>query len=171
MTVTPLWTQRQFTYGDPSRPNAAAVPPLALPLPAGSAYAVRAFVTGHGQGNADNCAEFCPRRHTIRVDDASFAADVWRTDCATTAVPNQPGTYRYSRAGWCPGALVHPWQADIAPRQSAPTFAYDVQDYTNSCRPGMMTCQGCTLGTGCDYDGGNHTEPSYQLPALLITYR
>ena len=30
-------------------------------------------------------------------------------DCATTAAPGQQGTYQYSRAGWCPGAMVEPW--------------------------------------------------------------
>ena len=30
---------------------------------------------------------------------------------------------------------------------------------------------GCTLGTGCPYDGGSHTEPVYYVSSLLIAYR
>lgn len=30
---------------------------------------------------------------------------------------------------------------------------------------------GCALGTGCEYDGGAHTEPRYQLSALLVLLR
>ncbi len=73
---------------------------MAVALPAGSSYALRTFVTGHGQGNADNCAEFCPRDHTITAGKAAHTTQIWREDCATTAAPNQQGTYKYrARAG------------------------------------------------------------------------
>ncbi|MEO7327183.1 MAG: hypothetical protein ABI193_01305 [Minicystis sp.] len=43
--------------------------------------------------------------------------------------------------------------------------------YENTCRPDAAVCKGCTLGTGCPYDDGNHTEPNYQISTLLIAYR
>jgi hypothetical protein len=30
---------------------------------------------------------------------------------------------------------------------------------------------GCTLGTGCEYDGGAHTEPNYRVSAAIIAFR
>jgi peptide-N-glycosidase F-like protein len=174
VAVIPVWTMRSAPYGDPAKPIAGSVPPQMIPLPEGtSSYALRSFVTGHGQGNLSNCAEFCSRSHTLTVGTTAHAAKVWRTDCATTAAPNQEGTYKYSRAGWCPGADVKPWIIDITKDVAggAAAIAYDVQAYENTCRPDVMTCTGCTLGSTCEYDGGNHTEPNYSVSSLLIAYR
>ena len=74
-------------------------------------------------------------------------------------------------AGWCPGAIVAPWETDLALAPGPLTIGYDVEAYTNTCRPDAPTCTGCTLGTGCDYDGGNHTEPSFQQSAVLVLTR
>lgn len=174
IAAVPVWTLRQVTYGDPSQPISSAAPPSTLSLPPATSYALRTFVTGHGQGNADNCAEFCGKTHTITVGAMAHAQKIWRTDCATTAAPNQQGTYQYSRAGWCPGADVKPWTFDVTSDLAGVTsgsFAYDVEAYENTCRPDANPCTGCTLGTGCAYDGGNHTEPNYQLSSLLIAYQ
>jgi hypothetical protein len=172
--VIPVWSPRNVVYGDPDKPLADAAPAQMIALPKASAYALRTFVTGHGQGNAGNCAEFCGKTHTITAGSTPHAEKIWRTDCATTAVPNQQGTWKYSRAGWCPGADVKPWiidvTADVAGTTTA-TFAYDVEQYVNTCRPSAMPCTGCTLGTTCDYDGGAHTEPNYALSTVLIAYR
>jgi len=174
VAVVPVWTPRSFVYGDPAKPLADAVPQATLPLPQGSSYALRTFVTGHGQGNAGNCAEFCSKTHTLTAGSTPHAQPIWRTDCATTAAPGQQGTYKYPRAGWCPGADVRPWildvTADLAGSSSA-VFAYDVEAYTNTCRPDAQPCTGCTLGSACAYDGGTHTEPNYQLSTLLVAYR
>jgi hypothetical protein len=48
---------------------------------------------------------------------------------------------------------------------------YDVEAYVNTCRPEAEVCQGCSLGTGCEYDGGNHTNSRYWFSSLLIYYR
>jgi hypothetical protein len=181
LAVLPLWERRSVAYGDPSKPVSASVPPQSLALPAGaSAFEVRSFITGHGQGNADNCAEFCERRHTLTVQGTAHPLQVWRDDCAKTAVPNQQGSFQYPRAGWCPGALVTPWSidvtADLAGAAGAPaTVAYDVESYVNTCRPEAApdggACVDCALGTGCAFDGGNHTEPSYFVSSMLVAYR
>jgi hypothetical protein len=174
VAVLPVWTQRSVVYGDPAKPIADSAPPQTITLPTATSYSLRTFITGHGQGNASNCAEFCQKDHTITAGSTPHAQKIWRTDCATTAAPGQQGTWKYSRAGWCPGADVVPWvidvTADLAGSATA-TFAYDVQSYVNTCRPDSPTCSGCTLGTGCAYDGGSHTEPNYALSTLLIAYR
>jgi hypothetical protein len=172
--VIPVWTPRNVVYGDPAKPIAAAVPAQSIPLPAGSSYALRTFITGHGQGNAGNCAEFCGRTHTLTAGATAHTQKVWRTDCATTAAPGQQGTYQYSRAGWCPGADVKPWVLDVTADVTAgatATFGYDVETYANTCRPDAMPCTGCTLGATCAYDGGTHTEPNYAISTVLIAYR
>lgn len=175
VAVVPVWGRTYTVYGDPAKSISSQVAPQMVSLPEGaSSFAVRALVTGHGQGNAGNCAEFCDRDHTITAGATAHSQAIWRDDCATTAVPGQQGTWKYSRAGWCPGADVRPWvvdvTADVAGGGTA-SIGYDVEAYENTCRPDAVTCTGCTLGTGCEYDGGSHTEPNYQVSALLIGYR
>ena len=173
VAVVPVWRRSYAVYGDPAQPIAASIPPAEVALPPATSYALRTFVTGHGQGNAANCAEFCQRTHTLTVGSTPFPQDIWRNDCAITGAPGQQGTWQYARAGWCPGADVRPWTVDItseAAGASSLTVGYDVAAYENTCRPDATVCQGCTLGTGCDYDGGAHTEPNYQLSTLLIAY-
>ena len=175
VAAIPVWSPRRVVYGDPARPIAGAAPPVDIPLPAGaSSYALRAFITGHGQGNAGNCAEFCEKEHTLTVGAVPHAERIWRDDCATTAAPGQQGTYQYPRAGWCPGADVRPWTIDITADVAGTgvaTVAYDVAVYENTCRPDSTVCDGCTLGTGCAYDNATHTEPGYELSTVLIGYR
>lgn len=174
IAVLPVWTPRGAVFGDPAKPLADSVPTQTVALPAGAtSYALRAIVTGHGQGNASNCAEFCPKNHTLTAGGTPHALKLWRADCATSGAPNQQGTYKYARAGWCPGADVLPWTvdvtADLAGQKSA-EIGWDVEGWTNTCRPDAQPCTGCTLGTGCGYDGGAHTEPYYQVSALLIAF-
>lgn len=174
IAVVPVWNRSYVVYGDPAKPIETSAPPADIMLPEGSSYALRTFITGHGQGNAKNCAEFCKREHTITVGQTAHAQDIWRSDCETTAAPNQQGTYKYSRAGWCPGADVHAWlfdvTADVAGGAST-KIAYAVEAYENTCRPDSAVCEGCSLGTSCDYDGGAHTEPNYQMSTVLIAYK
>jgi hypothetical protein len=174
VAVLPLWDEREVDYGDPAKAIATSVPAQMVTLPAGTrAVELRSFVTGHGQGNLDNCAEFCSRKHTFTVGGMAFARDVWRPDCARTAAPGQHGTFMYPRAGWCPGADVIPWVEDVTAAALAAgggplSVSYDVASYENSCRPGAMPC-GC--GAGCAYNDGGHTRPVYVLSSVLVAYR
>lgn len=174
VAVLPVWDPTYVVYGDPAKPTAGSVPVKDIQLPAASSYALRTFITGHGQGNKGNCAEFCKKTHTLTVAGAAHPELIWRADCATTAVPGQQGTWKYARAGWCPGADVLPWTVDItADVKGAASIAVDyaVEDYENTCRPDAATCAGCALGNTCEFDGGAHTEPNYQLSTLLIAYQ
>jgi hypothetical protein len=171
LQVVPLWLSGGVVYGDPGHDPKRNVD---VDLPAGATGAqMRTIITGHGQGNLDNCAEFCPREHTLTVGGRQFKRTIWRDDCASTAVPNQGGTWKLSRAGWCPGADVRTWVEDVSSgvQGNKLTVSWEPSDYENSCRPGVASCQGCSLGTGCSYDTGNHTEPYYQLSGLLVVYR
>jgi len=178
--VMPLWTSLHVGVGDSSHPVSIDVPPQQLTVPnAACGMAVRAIITGHGQGNSDNCAEFCPKTHYFKVNGTAHGQSVWRDDCATTAVPNQGGNWQPSRAGWCPGADVRAFSLDVSGDVSADakagkakfSVAYDVESYDNTCRPNQCNQSSCVFGTPCDYDNGAHTEPYYALTAVLVGYR
>jgi hypothetical protein len=175
IAVVPLWDEMMFLYGDPNVPIPMSVKPQTVTVPAGATGAeIRSFITGHGQGNAQNCAEFCPQTHTFTVGAQSVQKSIWRTDCATTAVPGQQGNVTPSRAGWCPGATVVPWVQDVSSSITAGqqvTIGYGVTgNYVNSCRPDAPTCTGCVFNTGCAYNKMDHTPPVYALSAALVIY-
>jgi len=175
IAVLPIWTLRSVEYGNPTLPTSQTVPetPIAIPAEA-DAVSLRTIITGHGQGNLDNCAEFCPRNHGFLIAQQAFVRQIWRDNCAETPVVGQQGTWQYPRAGWCPGAEVIPWLEDVSaaitPGETV-AVVYDVEAYENSCSPESPVCEGCSLGTGCEYDGGNHTPPIYDLSAMLIAFR
>ena len=174
VAVLPVWTSRSVIYGDPNVPVNPALE-TTLSLPEGvTDGTLRVLVTGHGQGNAENCAEFCAKTHTVMAGNVSRPTLLWRDDCATTAVPDQLGNWEYGRAGWCPGAYVYPWVEDVSAAVRGGqdlTISYFIEDYVNTCRPDAETCTGCVFGTGCDYNGTNHTEPRYAISGLLTVYK
>lgn len=172
IAAVPVIGMRGLVYGDPARPITDQLAPFDVAVPEGaSSLALRTFITGHGQGNAENCAEFCPRDHTFTLDGVDTTAEVWRDDCETTAPSDQQGTWQYPRAGWCPGTESHAWTMDVAvPDDGLLTVGYDVETYENTCRPDAPECAGCTLGNGCEWNDSNHTEPRYEVSAVLIAF-
>ena len=165
----------QAVYGDPARPIAMQLTPQMVNVPATgvTSSAMYVITTGHGQGNTQNCAEFCPRTHTLTVDGMDHPQDIWRDDCDQNPISNQRGNWQPSRAGWCPGDVVRPWITDLGTTLTPGamhTIGYDVESYVNACRPDAMPCSACTLGAMCAYDGGAHTEPYYKVTAFLVLY-
>ncbi len=170
IAVLPLWYQT-FDAGDATKPVAEQVPVLEIAAPSqATSFRLRTHITGHGFGNTDNCAEFCPKTHGFMVGDDPYVTTIWRDDCFETAVPDQLGTWTFPRAGWCPGADVIPWEVDLTPSLvpglSTP-ITYALATYENTCRPGLDTCVGCNAGATCD-DG--HSLPFYYLSSLVIAY-
>jgi hypothetical protein len=174
IAVIPVWDEVEVDYGDPAKPTAMLAPMQNVAIPAGAtAVELRSFITGHGQGNLTNCSEFCSKRHTFTVGGMAVARDVWRDDCAANPINTQRGTWRFNRAGWCPGSDVAPWVADVsavAKAGQSVTVSYDIAPYVNTCRPDSPMCGGCALGTACAYDDGSHTRPFFDLSAALIVY-
>lgn len=176
VAVVPLWNDAAFNgasqaeYGKSAATAGSlpAVPDKTVTLPANaSKFKIRTLVTGHGQGDAHNAAEFYDNNHAITwaKHPSTLNARIWRTDCATSTVSPQKGTYTYSRAGWCPGGVVQPWlSADLAPNLPAPgsqaTFHYQV-DYG---KPPYVNQQQT-------YDNNGHTMPFYNVSAVLIGYQ
>ncbi len=179
-------------YGDPEKPLSSYMKPQTLTLPASaSSYSLRSFITGHGQGSAKNCAEFCPATHTVTVGSTAFTKTPWRTCCtpdpkcensanpqpAAGVTPGQLGTYMYPRSGWCPGSAVEEWTQDVTQAVgsgSGTTLAWAFDSYVNGCRPDVDdagTCTSCEPGITCSYDGSGHTEPIFYISSLLVAYR
>jgi len=118
----------------------ASFTPHAFTPPAGTTRTeLFAFITGHGFATEPlNCAEFCNHEHHFAVNGTTFTKDNiaagTSNGCVETVgsaelqtVPNQYGTWPFGRAGWCPGAAVVPYSADltaVAPAGTASTLTY-----------------------------------------------
>jgi hypothetical protein len=197
----PLWTwpadsdPPSIPYGDSTKPISAYLTPQTVMLPAGAtSYALRSFVTGHGQGNSDNCAEFCQATHRVTIGSAVFTDKPWRTCCtpdpacesqnnpmpAPGVTPGQFGTYMYPRSGWCPGSAVQEWTQDVsnAVMGSTATIGWEFDSYMNTCRDdfsdagdaGACACDPAS-GSTCAYNGGSHTEPIFHISSVLVAYK
>lgn len=179
-----LWPYLAVQVGDPANPIDDQIGARDVPLGAGVTTArLRLTATGHGQGNAGNCAEFCQMEQVVRVNGTEFAVNSWRGDCASNPNgPGQGGTWQLQRNGFCPGAVVIPHVLDVSsaivPGQTN-RFEYRVRSgggaYVNSCRPGQggptNTCQGCVFDGApgnCEYNTTNHTPPNTQLSVQLF---
>ena len=109
--------------------------------------------TGHGFGGNENCAEFCPKTHSIDVNGTKrFDHFVWRDNCASNPLYPQGGTWIYNRTNWCPGAEVYTHDFEITP-YSTPgdsiTVDYNLQPYTWN---------------------GQGSTPTWVIASQLVTY-
>jgi len=154
--VSRLWERQYQVYGDPGISHDLA--PIQVDFNNNTDEShVRMTITGHGQGNTNNAAEFFNVTHTLKADGNDFEQhNLWKPDCATNSCSNQAGTWLFPRAGWCPGQEVTPYNFDLGSLISAGTteLDYEFQDYTN------------LLNTG--YNNNGHTEPNYRLTSYLI---
>lgn len=95
---------------------------------------LRITTTGHGFGGTDNAAEFAEKTHTIAIGSAQFSQHLWRDDCGWNPVYPQDGTWPLSRAGWCPGDVVYPWErwiTDLVRPGTEATLDYRMQPFVN----------------------------------------
>jgi hypothetical protein len=114
IAVLPVWGHLSWLAGLEDNPVEGQVVPQSISVPEASQYTFRSFITGHGWDNTQNCAEFCAQDHYYTVAGEEFGREVWREDCSETETDGtQQGTWQYSRAGWCPGAQVWPWDTDV----------------------------------------------------------
>lgn len=154
--TTPLWADQYLVYGDPARSHDLA--PLAVRLAATTTDSrFRITISGHGQGNTDNAAEFSDRTHTFLLNNERFADHrLWKSDCEFNQCANQFGTWLFDRAGWCPGQAVQPWRVELSSDLAGQevSFDYALQDYVN------------LRNTG--YNNNGHTEPFYRIAAYLV---
>jgi len=173
--IVNLWQGDYLVYGDPTRPIEDHLEPVEVAVdPDVVAVKVRAVTTGHGQGNTDNAAEFSRKDHEVVVGTDIFSHELWRNDCADNPCSPQGGTWKYPRAGWCPGDKVDPWDLDVTasvtPGQSV-WVDYNIEPYENECRPNNPDCENGVTCADCEYNYTGHTEPYYVLQAQMIFYR
>lgn len=99
--------------------------PLTFEIPEGTKKVELVTTTsGHGWGrDNENCAEFCVTDHEWKINDTVSYVNTLETagdtfacflSTGTGVIPNQPGTWYYGRAGWCPGLEVQPKVWDIS---------------------------------------------------------
>ena len=173
--VVNLWNDYNVLFGDPEEPIDQALQIRQLDIDSDVASVkLRVTTTGHGQGNTDNCAEFCYKEHTLVVNGETYSYYPWRDDCNQNSCSPQGGTWQYNRAGWCPGDAVEPWEQDISAAVrpgEINKFNYKVEPYENFCRPTNADCVSGVTCPDCDFNYNGHTPPHYSVQAQLISYR
>jgi hypothetical protein len=155
--LSPIHSTDYQVYGDPNISYDLEDVDLSVAQNTETSH-VRMQVSGHGQGNTDNAAEFLQRMHQVRINNSVIAShNLWKTDCPANSCSNQFGTWLFSRAGWCPGQEVIPaifnTTQEVSPGEEF-SFDYQLQNYTN------------LRNTG--YNGGSHTEPHYRIHSFFI---
>jgi hypothetical protein len=157
--IEKLWAENNWVYGDPDVSYDFPEQTIGVHEDTEAAK-IRMTMTGHGQGNTLNAAEFSEFTHHIHIDGVqTFNQHLWKDDCDDNECSNQNGTWLYSRAGWCPGQDVQPWEWNMegfyTPGQDV-NVDFVLADYTN------------LLNTG--YNSGSHTEPHYRCHAYFVQY-
>ncbi|MBU2940792.1 discoidin domain-containing protein [Lacinutrix sp. C3R15] len=134
---------------------------------------LRLSTTGHGWGsnNTSNAAEFYNATHYIDVDGVpNYTQNLWNT-CNPNPdnCTGQLGTWTYSRAGWCPGAISPPDIIDMTSQIANGTvdFSYRFDPtYQDYCHPNNPNC---VTGVTCD-DCDDGFKAQYVIDGQLINF-
>ena len=169
--VNQVW-RGDYPFGDYA--NLQPVPDYNFAYPPTTvASRLKLISTGHGWGtlNTGNAAEFYDATHNIWVNGANtFSQHNW-----TTCNPNpdgcspQSGTWTYSRAGWCPGAIARPFDYDMSPfiAPNNVQLRYRLySSYMDQCHPNNPNCVTGTTCTDCN-DGFN---PYLDMACNLVNF-
>ncbi len=154
--LTPLYQRDYIVYGDPGISYDLDARDVPVEVKTKQSQ-VRITLSGHGQGNTGNAAEFLERTHELRVNNETFDHNLWKADCPQNECANQRGTWEFQRAGWCPGQEVAPFvvnTTDVATPGENAEIDYTFQQYTN------------LLNTG--YNDQGHTEPHFRMWTYFI---
>ncbi len=151
-----LWSTDYLVYGDPG--ISYDLDEVSMTVDDNSeATHIRTTMTGHGQGNTQNAAEFSPKTHQFQLNGAVIDDHfLWKADCAANTCDDQNGTWLFARAGWCPGQEVQPYivNTDAVSAGDNITLDYELESYIN------------LLNTG--YNDGSHTEPHYRIWSYFV---
>lgn len=175
--VIPLWNEQNLVVGDPKKPINSQITPVSVSIPAGTARVeLRSLITGHGQGNAENCAEFCSKKHSYTVKEKEYSQEIWRKDCETTVGPDkfggqeQQGEWWHPRAGWCPGDIVYPWVenvTDVAQPGTKVQVKYGIEGMENYSKDPILE----GFSDEPKSEKPLRTPPFYRTSAVLIIYK
>lgn len=120
----PIGAELAFTGGNFDADYNTTRMPFSFTPPAGTTRVeVVATISGHGQTDGDNCAEWCNHVHTFTVNGGTPQVVDYpgmaglRNGCADLASdgvpPGQWGNWSPLRAGWCPGYPVPQNRLDV----------------------------------------------------------
>ncbi len=153
--LSPLWMTDYLVYGDPDVSYDLDEVTVNVDNNTEASH-IRTTISGHGQGNTGNAAEFSPTTHQFQMNGTSIDNHyLWKDDCAANTCDNQQGSWLFARAGWCPGQEVIPYiVATNAAAGETITLDYELEQYTN------------LLNTG--YNGETHTEPHYRIWSYFV---
>ena len=168
--IIPLWNGN-FPFGDPA--NLQPMDTLPVETPAGAAALnLKVVTTGHGWGenNTFNAAEFYEAKHTLWVNSTSFAHAPWmQCNPNPDGCTGQKGTWRFNRAGWCPGAIAPGYNYNLAEqidsKELEMRFIFQ-ENYIDHCHPHNPYCK---TGTTC-VDCMDTYNPQYYIASYLIAY-
>lgn len=170
--IETIWKNDHLEYGNP---DVSTIQPETIFNVDQNAQSVKVKIlqTGHGQGNSGNAAEFLPRTHQLKINNAkSLDNNLWKSDCDQNSCSPQNGNWIYSRAGWCPGQAVVPTEFTVTEWLNLGTennINYVLEDYLNECSPHNIDCD-TSICPDCAYNNTGHTKPFYKLAVQLITY-
>lgn len=169
-TVTPLWSGN-FPFGDMA--DLQPLDTLTVDVDkSAAALNLKVVTTGHGWGsnNTSNAAEFYYAKHHLYVEDEEFEQDLQR-EC----YPNpdgcdfQLGTWKYDRAGWCPGAISPGYDfnasAHVGKEKLQLKYIFE-EGYVDYCHPNNPDC---VSGQTCN-DCQDTYNPQYYIASYLISY-
>lgn len=166
--LVPLW-DGVFPFGDPSRLQPLDTVTASIPEDV-AAMSLRVVTTGHGWGpnNSDNAAEFYEAEHTMLINDTALSQHLWMK-CKPNPDSCQPqaGTWRYDRAGWCPGVIAPGYHYNLSGHIPAGSvklaYVFD-EDYVDYCHPNNPDC---VTGETCD-DCNDGYNPMYYISSYLV---
>lgn len=120
----PIQTLPAFGGGEFNESYNADRMPLSFMAPASFKRAeLVVLLTGHGQTQGNNCAEWCNHAHHFSFNGSEAlvrdfpgqagASLACAKQSAQGVVPGQYGNWTPGRAAWCPGQIVKPWRVDV----------------------------------------------------------
>ncbi|MEO6833249.1 MAG: peptide-N-glycosidase F-related protein [Chitinophagaceae bacterium] len=150
-----------FTYGSTSNPISAHLPALARTAPSGTVSAeVKLNITGHGSDD-NGCGEFCANSYSLSLNGSSLVTQrFFRTDCGLNELYPQSGTWIYSRANWCPGALIRTFSQQLIGITAASNYSLGMSfpPYNSTLNNPNSSPASYTIDGAIVYYGGiNHT--------------
>ncbi len=169
--IEPLW-DGTFDFGNPA--NLQPLDTLRYEFPKDVQTAkLKVATTGHGWGNNNfqNAAEFYDATHVFNINGVrAFTQHLWvQCDPNPDGCEPQDGTYRFPRAGWCPGAIAELYEYNFTPYigTGALELAYIFDPrYLDTCHPNNPSC---VTGLTCS-DCKAGFNPHYEVAANLVSF-
>ncbi|MDE7091770.1 MAG: hypothetical protein K2O53_08640 [Bacteroidales bacterium] len=166
--LVPLWNG-VFPFGDPARLQPLDTVSATIPDDV-AAMSLRIVTTGHGWGgnNTGNAAEFYEATHKVLVNDTAISQNLWMK-CNPNPDGCQPqnGTWRYNRAGWCPGVIAPGYHYNLsghmADGQVEVAYVFD-EKYVDLCHPNNPDCVSGKTCTDCN----DTYNPMYYIASYLV---